>query len=189
LLLPKDIDVLGSDGWAIVIQYHEAGYVSDEDAGKIDYQGQLLKETPEAAATASKEREEQGSGPMNLAGRAKQPYCDQGSHKLYWAKRLRFADNPSDTLNYNVRALGRRAVLVLKAVASMDQMSTVDRRLPEILAMVSFKTASYALAGLIAGSVLAKAGFFKVLLVGLAAFWKVIAVGSRRLPRSAASDG
>jgi uncharacterized membrane-anchored protein len=190
LLLPNEIDMLGSEGWAIVIQYDESGYVSDEDAGKIDY-GELLKEMQEATATASKEREEQGFGSMSLVGWAKQPYYDPGSHKLYWAKRLRFGDSQDDTLNYNIRALGRRGVLVLNAVSSMDQLSTVDRRLPEILAMVSFnqgntyseytpgvdKTAAYTLAGLIAGGVLAKAGFFKVLLVGLAAFWKVIAVG------------
>jgi uncharacterized membrane-anchored protein len=189
LLLPKDIDALGSDGWAIIIQYDESGYVSDEDAGKIDY-GQLLTEMQEGTATASKEREEQGYGSMSLVGWAKQPYYDQGSHKLYWAKRLHFGDSPHDTLNYNIRALGRRGVLVLNAVSSMDQMSTVDRRLPEILAMVSFnqgstygeytpgvdRTAAYTLAGLIAGGVLAKAGFFKLLLVGLAAFWKVIAI-------------
>jgi uncharacterized membrane-anchored protein len=189
LLLPKDIDALGNTGWAIIIQYDESGYVSDEDAGKIDYD-QLLKEMQEATATASEEREKQGYGSMSLVGWAKQPYYDQGSHKLYWAKRLRFSGNQGDTLNYNIRALGRRGVLVLNAVSSMDQLATVDQRLPEILAMVSFnqgntyaeyapgvdKTAAYTLAGLIAGGVLAKAGFFKVLLVGIAAFWKVIAV-------------
>jgi uncharacterized membrane-anchored protein len=88
LLLPNEIDMLGSEGWAIVIQYDESGYVSDEDAGKIDY-GELLKEMQEATATASKEREEQGFGSMSLVGWAKQPYYDPGSHKLYWAKRLR----------------------------------------------------------------------------------------------------
>jgi uncharacterized membrane-anchored protein len=190
LLLPKDIDVLSRDGWAIVIDYEESGYVSDDGADKIDY-AQLLKEMQEETAEASKEREQQGYKAMSLVGWAKQPYYDSASHKLYWAKRLHFADTKQDTLNYNIRALGRRGVLVLNAVSSMDQLPVVDRRLPEILAMVSFnqgntyaefnpdtdKTAAYALAGLIAGGVLAKAGFFKVLLVGLLAFKKAILVG------------
>jgi uncharacterized membrane-anchored protein len=39
----------------------------------------------------------------------------------------------------------------------------------------SHRVAEYGLAGLIAGGVLLKAGFFKALLVGLAALWKPIA--------------
>lgn len=191
LLVPKDIDASGSGGWAIVLDYEEDGYVSDEGAEKIDY-AELLKDMQQKTAAASKEREEQGYRAMNLVGWAKQPYYDRETHKLYWAKRLRFVGNEHDTLNYNIRALGRRGVLVLNAVASMDQLPMVDRRLPEILGMVSFnqgntyaefnpstdKTAAYALAGLIAGGVLAKAGFFKLLLVGLLAFKKLIVVGA-----------
>jgi uncharacterized membrane-anchored protein len=191
LLVPKDIDVSSSGGWAIVLDYEEDGYVSDEGAEKIDY-AELLKDMQQKTADASKEREEQGYRAMSLVGWAKQPYYDRETHKLYWAKRLRFVGNEHDTLNYNIRALGRRGVLVLNAVASMDQLPMVDRRLPEILAMVSFnqgntyaefnpstdKTAAYALAGLIAGGVLAKAGFFKLLLVGLLAFKKLIVVGA-----------
>jgi hypothetical protein len=36
------------------------------------------------------------------------------THKLFWAKELAFEGMPSHTLNYNVRAFGRRRVLVLR---------------------------------------------------------------------------
>jgi uncharacterized membrane-anchored protein len=42
----------------------------------------------------------------------------------------------------------------------------------------SDNTAAYGLAGLIAGGVLVKAGFFKGLLLMLAGFWKAIAIGA-----------
>jgi uncharacterized membrane-anchored protein len=212
LLVPKDIDVLSRDGWAVVIGFDDDGYVSDEDAGKIDYD-QLLKKMQKDTADASKERLDQGLDSMELVGWAKKPSYDPATHKLYWAKRLHFGDEKEDTLNYNIRALGRRWVLVLNVVGSMDQLSMVDRRLPEILAMVAFnqghtygefnpsvdQTAAYTLAGLIAGGVLAKAGFFKALLIGILAFKKLIAVGAiamfsvigtfvKRLFRGSSSD-
>jgi uncharacterized membrane-anchored protein len=191
LLVPKDVDALGSSGWAIVIDFDPSGYVSDADAGKIDYD-QLLKKMQQQTAEASKERVDQGLDSMALLGWAKQPSYDSATHKLYWAKHLRFGNEKEDTLNYNIRALGRRGVLVLNVVGSMDQLSMVDRRLPEILGMVSFnqghtyaeynpsvdKTAAYTLAGLIAGGVLAKAGFFKALLIGILALKKIIIFGA-----------
>jgi uncharacterized membrane-anchored protein len=189
--MPKDVDALGSGGWAVVIDFDASGYVSDEDAGKIDYD-QLLKKMQQETAEASKERVDQGLDSMALMGWAKKPSYDRATHKLYWAKRLHFGDEKEDTLNYDIRALGRRGVLVLNVVGSMDQLSMVDRRLPEILAMVSFnqghtyaefnpsvdQTAAYTLAGLIAGGVLAKAGFFKALLIGILAFKKVLVLGA-----------
>jgi uncharacterized membrane-anchored protein len=191
LLVPKDVDALGSGGWAVVIGFDASGYVSDEDAGKIDYD-ELLKKMQQETAEASKERVDEGLDSMALVGWAKKPSYDPATHKLYWAKRLHFGDEKEDTLNYNIRALGRRGVLVLNVVGSMDQLSMVDRRLPEILAMVSFnqghtyaefnpsvdQTAAYTLAGLIAGGVLAKAGFFKALLIGILAFKKVLVLGA-----------
>jgi uncharacterized membrane-anchored protein len=191
LLVPKDVDALGGNGWAVVIDFDSSGYVSDADAGKIDYD-QLLKKMQQETAEASKERVDEGLDSMALLGWAKKPYYDPATHKLYWAKRLRFGDEKENTLNYNIRALGRRGVLVLNVVGSMDQLSMVDRRLPEILGMVSFnpghtyaefnpsvdQTAAYTLAGLIAGGVLAKAGFFKALLIGILALKKFIILGA-----------
>jgi uncharacterized membrane-anchored protein len=91
-----------------------------------------------------------------------------------------------------IRALGRSGVLELTVVASMQQLPAIDGRINEMLGMVSFKpgstyaefspgvdrTAEYGIAGLIAGGLLAKAGFFKVLLAGAAALWKPIAIGA-----------
>ena len=95
------------------------------------------------------------------------------------------------TLNYNIRVLGRRGVLVLNAVANMGQLAAIRTETREILAAVDFneghrysdyqagtdKAATYGIAGLIAGATAAKAGFFKVLLAGLLAAKKGVAVG------------
>jgi uncharacterized membrane-anchored protein len=190
MLLPKDADALGANGWAVVIDYDAGGYVSDSDANTIDY-NQLLKSMQESTEEANKERAKSGFAAITLVGWAKPPTYDAAAHKLYWAKQLRFEGNKSDTLNYNIRVLGRRGVLTLNAVAGIDQLAMIDRHVPEILGMVSFnqgntyaeydpsidKAAAYGIAGLIAGGVLAKVGFFKALLIGILAFKKALVVG------------
>lgn len=121
-------------------------------------------------------------------GWAESPHYDSQAKKIYWAKQLRFGDTPPpDTLNYNIRVLGRTGFLDLTAVASMTQLPMINQRVNEILGTVSFNPgnryeefdassdhiAEYGIAGLIAGGVLAKAGFFKLLL----GFWKIILIG------------
>jgi uncharacterized membrane-anchored protein len=191
LLLPRDVDALGDSGWAVVVDYEDSGYVSDSDANSIDYDD-LLKQMQQDIADANPTRVEQGYDPIALVGWAAPPHYDAATHKLYWAKRLRFGDNKTDTLNYDIRVLGRRGHLDLSIVASIDQLPMIEQRVPEILGMVAFqqgntyaeydsrvdKIAAYGIAGLIAGGVLAKVGFFKALLLGILAFKKVVIVGA-----------
>jgi len=173
--------IIPTDGerptYAIVIQYEDSGNVSDSDAASIDYD-QLLKDMQESTRTDNAERAKQNYATVELLGWAKPPYYDAQAKKLYWAKRLKFSDDSDETLNYEIRVLGRRGVLDLNVVGGMDQLATIDGRINEILAMVAFdagntyaefkpgldKAAEYGIGGLIAGGILAKAGFFKFLL-------------------------
>jgi uncharacterized membrane-anchored protein len=190
MILPADVDLLGADGWAIVVSYDESGHVSDEDANSIDY-AQLLEDMQEATRAANDERTQQGFEPIELIGWAKEPRYDSQAKKLHWAKRLRFGDEPYETLNYEIRILGREGVLDLTFVAGMESLPMIERRMEEILTMVAFQpgntyaefqpgvdnTAAYGLAGLVAGGVLAKAGFFKVALAFLLASKKLLIIG------------
>ena len=56
------------------------------------------------------------------------PSYDAAAHKLYWAKELMFGTDMDHTLNYNIRVLGRRGVLVLNAVAEMKQLAVIRTR-------------------------------------------------------------
>ena len=95
------------------------------------------------------------------------------------------------TLNYSIRVLGRRGVLVLNAVANMNQLPAIRHQTQTVLAAVDFneghrytdylpgtdKAAAYGITGLIIGATAAKAGFFKLLIAGLLAFKKAVVVG------------
>ena len=191
MLLPTDANPLSAEGWGIIISYDKSGYVSDEDAEKINYT-ELLRDMQEATRQVSAERAKEGYAPFELIGWARQPYYDKGEKKLYWAKRLKFGDAAEETLNYEIRILGRRGVLNLNVVAEMSALAQIDRAAPNILSMVSFKqgnlysefnpsideAAAYGLAGLIAGGLLTKAGFFKGLMALVLASKKIIAIGA-----------
>jgi len=91
-------------------------------------------------------------------------------------------------LNYNIRVLGRKGVLVLNFIAGMDQLPEIQSNLNNVLAMADFddgsryedfdpeydKIAAYGIGGLIAGKVLAKTGLFVVLLAFAKKFGVII---------------
>lgn len=173
--------------WAVVISFDEDGYVKDDDAEKIDYDD-LLKQMKKDIGEANEERRKAGYSTIDLVGWAEKPRYDAQQHKMYWAKELRFDNAPGNTLNYNVRILGRKGVLVLNAVSSMEDFPAVREGMQPLMQEVEFeqghryadfdpkidKVAAYGIAGLVAGTVLAKAGLFKVLIGLIIAFKKVL---------------
>lgn len=190
MLVPSAVSPLTPEGWGIVITYDEDGYVNDDDAASIDYT-KMLKEMQDGMSEANEERQKQGFPPITLVGWAEQPSYDRSTHKLYWAKELKFGQDANHTLNYNIRILGRRGVLVLNAVASMDQLAAIRKESRNILGAVDFneghrysdyvpgadKAAAYGVAGLVLGAAAVKTGFLKVIWLGILAFKKVIVVG------------
>ena len=190
MILPSGVSPVEEDGWGIVVTYEEDGYVDDKGAEKLDY-AKLLTEMKEDASQANEERVKQGYEKVELVGWAEPPRYDRASHKLYWAKDLKFGTSPDHTLNYNIRVLGRRGVLVLNAVSEVDQLATVKSSMQALLPEIEFnqghryadfipgkdKVAEYGIGALIAGTLAAKAGFFKVLLAGLLAFKKALLLG------------
>lgn len=184
VIFPEKDDPFADSSYAYVIQYDESGYVEDSDADDIDYE-EMLAEMQKDEAESNKQRATYDMEPMYLIGWAAPPFYDSEKKVLHWAKEIKFGDSAeTNTLNYNVRVLGRKGVLILNAVASMSELELVKRHVPEVLSIVQFndgykyeqfdssvdKVAAYGIGGLVAGKVLAKVGIF----AGLAKFGKVI---------------
>ena len=190
LLIPAGMTPASSNAWVVTIDYEENGYVKDNDAGKINYDD-LLKQMQKAIAGNNKQRESQGYPAITLVGWAAPPHYDAATHKLYWAKDIKFDGTSVDTLNYSIRMLGRKGVLELNAVASLGQFPEIDAQIPQILGMVDFKegsryadfdpkvdkVATYGIAALVAGGIAAKLGLFKLLIPALLAAKKLIVIG------------
>lgn len=190
MLVPADFEKKEGDAWGVVITYEEDGYVKDDEADSINY-NDLLKEMQESIAESNKERVKAGYESLNLVGWAAAPRYDKASHKLFWAKEIKFGDSKENTLNYNIRVLGRKGVLVLNAVSGMADLDTIEKEVPEILGTVSFaqgnryedfnpkadKVAAYGLAALVAGGVAAKTGLLKGIFLALLAAKKFVIIG------------
>ncbi len=190
MLVPTDVGVVAQNSWAVVIHYEEDGHVSDDDADSIDYDD-LLQSMQEKVAEESKERLAKGYEAIKLVNWAAKPHYDKAAHKLYWAKEIAFGEDPEHTLNYNIRVLGRKGVLVLNAVSAMTQLGMVEREMAQVLSFTDFnsgnryadfdsrqdKTAAYGLAALVAGGVAAKAGLFGKLFAVLLAAKKLVIAG------------
>lgn len=180
------------ESWGAIISFEDSGYVSDEDAESIDYDD-LLADMQGDAEASNEERRKLGVETVKLVGWAAPPHYDRASHKLHWAKELEFGGSPSHTLNYNIRALGRKGVLQINFVAGMDQLAEIEQVIPAVLAMPVYdkgfryedfvpgvdKVAAVGIAGLIGGKLAAKAGLFVLLLAFLKKGWilAVLALG------------
>jgi uncharacterized membrane-anchored protein len=194
MLVPKAMSVVDRDSWAIIYKYEEEGHVKDDDAESIKYDELLLQMQKETTA-GSGERIRNGYQPIELVGWAQAPFYDKKSHKLHWAKELKFGTDSINTLNYNIRMLGRKGVLVMNIVSSMDNMKTVKENIDKILASTNFnesnryenfdsgsdKVAEYGIGGLIAGGILLKTGILAKLGFLLLKTWKFIAIGAAGL--------
>ena len=194
MLMPANMTAFDYDSWAVTIEYSADGYVSDEDAADIDYE-ELLEEVKNDTAELSKERLKQGYESIEMIGWASQPYYDVVDKKLHWAKEIKFGGTEPNTLNYNIRILGRKGVLVLNFIANMDQKAQIDAQLSEVLAIAQFDQdnqyadfnpdtdnyAAYGIGALITGKVLAKTGFLAIALVFLKKFGVFILIGAGAL--------
>lgn len=186
--------VLDDKTWAVVVTFVDEGYVSDKDAAKIDYDD-MLKDLKKATDEGNAERLKEGYPAIELVGWAEPPHYDEATHKLYWARDLKFkkADGSPDgqSLNYAIRVLGRKGYLSLNAIAPIDQLAQVRAEMPDVVAMAEFnsgeryadynsstdKTAAYGIAALVAGGIAAKAGLFAKLGIMLLALKKFVLIG------------
>ncbi|MEN5208064.1 DUF2167 domain-containing protein [Stenotrophomonas terrae] len=190
LIVPRSPGLTEPESWAVVVTWSDDGYVSDEDASKIDYDD-LLTTMQTDTRESNPEREKAGYGTLDLVGWAVPPRYEAGSKKLYWARELAFNNQPDHTLNYDIRVLGRHGYLSLNAVSGMSELALVREGMDKLLPMAEFdqgaryadhnpstdKVAAYGVASLIGGGLAAKAGLFAKLGLLLAKFWKLLLIG------------
>lgn len=190
MIFPKDAGPLTSESYAFIVTFDKLGYVKDEDADKINYDD-LMKQIQEDEVEENKARKTEGYGAINMVGWASKPYYDKTNKVLHWAKNLHFEGQDENTLNYEVRLLGRKGVLSMNAVANMQELDMVKKDINQVLAIPSFtdgntykdfdsktdNVAAWTIGGLVAGKVLLKAGLFAVIGKFLLAGWKFILFG------------
>lgn len=177
--------------WSAVITFEDTGYVSDDDAKTIDYNEMLanMKAADEEQAPATRA----GGYPAGILQRwAQAPTYDGQKHSLVWARDIKFDGMAQDTLNYDIRLLGRSGVLSMNILADMSQLAEVREAAKTFANVGSFRTgaryadynastdkkAEYGIAGLVAAGGAAAVAKKVGLLAVLAKFGKFILIGA-----------
>jgi uncharacterized membrane-anchored protein len=193
------------DGWGSVVTYEPAGHIDDSDSEKADYQ-KLLEDAQQGEDAENAERKKAGFSSTHLVGWAQPPVYDKAHHYIIWARDIRFGDQDIDTLNYDVRVLGRQGYLSLNLISAMSELPSIRTDAAQLAAAARFdpgsayadfkpgtdRAAGYGLAGLVAagvGVVAAKkigllaviALFAKKLIIVFAAAGAAIAARFKRL--------
>ena len=176
MIFPEASGPLADSNYAFIITYDEMGYVKDEDADKINYDD-LLKDMQKEEGTTNAERAKLGYPAIHMVGWAQKPFYDKTNKILHWAKELKFgAGEEGNTLNYDIRILGRKGILSLNAVSGMSELPLVKADIDKVLHIASFtegnkyadfnpdvdNVAAWTIGGLVAGKVLAKVGAFAI---------------------------
>ncbi|WP_162233296.1 DUF2167 domain-containing protein [Sphingomonas sp. Leaf33] len=152
--------------WGAVVTFEDTGHVSDADAGSQDYAA-VLKNAQDGAEASNAARREAGYPAVHLVGWAQPPSYDGTHHALIWARNLAFDGGKVNSLNYDVRTLGRTGALSLNMVSDMNSLPKVRTAAKTLSERVAFvpgatyadydasidKTAEYGLAGLVAAGV------------------------------------
>lgn len=204
MIIPTRFKPLDDGVWGAVVTYEDSGYVSDKDAAKIDAE-KLLTELRSGEEESNAARTKAGYETIHLAGWAEPPSYNAEKHFAVWAQDLKFGQATSNTLNYDIRVLGRRGVLSLNVVAGMSDLPEVKAAADGIVQTAAFepgsryadfekgkdKVAEYGVAGLVAAGVGAAAvkklgllgiilAFGKKALVFLVAGFAAVAAWARR---------
>jgi uncharacterized membrane-anchored protein len=168
------------DTWGAVITYDPSGYVSDSDAASVNYD-ELLTTLRGDEQAINARRAQQGFPATHLVGWAQQPVYDARTHSVVWAQNIQFAGQADNSLNYDVRLLGRRGVLSLNMVTSMSKLAETREAARLFSGAAEFNqgeryadyrdgdhVAEYGIAGLIAAgvgvAVVKKAGLIALIL-------------------------
>jgi uncharacterized membrane-anchored protein len=176
LVLPADKTFL-DDTWGAVITWEPMGYVTDDDARTAEY-SKILTDMQSGEDEINERRRKEGYPGQHLVGWAQPPSYDAATHSVVWAQDVAFEGQSVDSLNYDVRLLGRKGVLSLNMLDSMAKLPQTREAAAAFARSVEFKpgaryadyTSGDTKAGIgIAGLVAAGVGVVAVKKLGLLA--------------------
>lgn len=193
LIMPTE----GDDHWFITIDFHNSGYVRDEDA-KTWNADELLSQLKEGTEAGNADRTSRGFPAIEVAGWAETPKYDQPTHRLVWSALARDKGAAADqemTVNYNTYALGREGYYSLDLIIGQNKLPANKQHATKVLAALNFNdgkrytdfvegkdhVAEYGVAALVAGVAAKKLGLLALAGAFLAKSAKLLIVAAAGL--------
>jgi uncharacterized membrane-anchored protein len=171
---PRDPGILGAivpmaddASWTLIFKFDDIGYVQDADKESIDADD-ILSTFQSGLPDMNEARRAVGAAECSSITWMEKPFYDPQTNNLTWALRLGF--NDGDSVNYDIRILGRRGVM---EATLLDSPETYAKSIPDVKQVLTGftftsgekyaewqqgdKIAAYGLTGLVAGGGLAMA--------------------------------
>jgi uncharacterized membrane-anchored protein len=171
---PRDPSILGAivpmaegASWTLIFKFDAIGYVQDADKESIDAD-EILSTFQAGLPDMNAARRAVGAAECSGINWMEKPFYDPQTNNLTWALRLGF--NDGDSVNYDIRILGRRGVM---EATLLDSPETYAKSIPDVKQVLTGfafttgekysewqqgdKIAAYGLTGLVAGGGLAMA--------------------------------
>lgn len=178
--------------WVIFMDYNPIGYVPDDERESLDAEA-MLEAMREGNEQGNAERKRRGWNTISLSDWKVAPRYDERTNNLEWALLIIDDDTGSETLNHNIRLLGREGVMEVTVMLDEANYGEVMPEAHKTLAGFTFvdgkayadyrqgdRIAEYGLAALVTGGALAvaaKTGLLAKLFKLLAKFGIFIAAG------------
>lgn len=185
LVSNQEAGILLMKGSTVIFEFDPVGYVKDDDKDKLDPE-KMLSSLREGQEEANKELAKLGRPQLELTRWAVKPHYDDATHNMEWAPVVKNKENGHETVNYNVRLLGRRGVMEATLLVNPEGLEAELPVFRGTLKGFGFKAgedyaswregdkvAEYGLAALVTGgavAVAAKSGL-------LGKLWKLIVAG------------
>jgi uncharacterized membrane-anchored protein len=178
--------LLGPDDAWVLFEYDAVGYVKDDEELDAD---KMLKSMQEDQESANETLKSKGLSELEITGWQVKPHYDPATHNLEWAPLVQNIATKKQSVNYNVKLLGRRGVMTVTLLVPPEKLDVALPWFRDVMKGYSFvkgedysswikgdKVAEYGLAALVVGggvAAAAKSGILakllKPILVGLAA--------------------
>lgn len=149
--------------WFVTFDWDAIGYVKDDEKDKLDAKA-MLKSMQENNEEANKVKKERGMSTLSLVGFDVPPNYNPETNNLEWALRLKDDASGNESVNYNVKVLGREGVMVVTLVCDPSELTGLLPEFRKHLAAFAF-TAGHKYAEFKKGDRIAKVGL-SALVVG-----------------------
>ncbi len=179
------------ENWFIVFEWRPIGFVKDDEKDKIDADA-ILKSIREGTEEANEDRKKRGMPALHVVGWVEPPRYDAQTHNLTWATLAR-NDAGGESVNYNVRVLGREGMMAVTFVDDPKNLAKAKPAVDGVIGAFSYKSgkrysewvpgdkvAEYGLTALVAagaGVAAVKLGFFAFLAKFLGKSIKLVVAG------------
>lgn len=185
ILIPAGSQAFYQITVAYLVSYNNCGYIKDDDANSVDYT-KMLKDIQKSEKEENEKLPEEDR--LSTLRWEYTPKYLNDCHVLVWAKRI--GSKNGESVNYDMRVLGKDGIVSLMAVIDAEDGPEVKQKEQSIINSLVYdkgfaysdfdssrdRVSDWTIGGLVAGSILAKTGFFAKIGIFLLKFWKIIAV-------------